>query len=224
MVLVARKAALAQLPPGRCHPLICDLARAETEGLLKVLAQHAPLGSPRILTFFGMIPNFEPGDILAKLAGLLRPTDHLLFSANLAPGPDYSAGMQRILPLYDNPLTRDWLTTFLFDLGFEPSDGCLDFGVEEDPATGLCKIAASFCFVRARELFVEDEPFRFEPGVKIRLFFSYRYTPDRIRGLLAAYGLEVTRQWVIPSGEEGIFLVSPANSPTAARERQCPKP
>ncbi len=34
-----------------------------------------------------MIPNFEPGEILPKLAGLVEKKDHLLFSANLAPRP-----------------------------------------------------------------------------------------------------------------------------------------
>ena len=80
-----------------------------------------------------MIPNFEPQVILPRLAALLRPADYLLFSANLAPGADYAAGVQRILPLYDNALTRDWLMTFLLDLGVETADGELRFVIEDDP-------------------------------------------------------------------------------------------
>ena len=64
-----------------------------------------------------MIPNFEPEQILPKLASLIRPNDFLLFSANLAPGKNYAAGVKKILPQYDNCLTRDWLMTFLIDLG-----------------------------------------------------------------------------------------------------------
>ena len=56
---------------------------------------------------------------MPRLAALLRPADYLLFSANLAPGTDYAAGVQRILPLYDNALTRDWLMTFLLDVGVD---------------------------------------------------------------------------------------------------------
>ena len=40
-----------------------------------------------------MIPNFEPQIILPKLATLVRPKDFLLFSANLAPGKNYAAGV-----------------------------------------------------------------------------------------------------------------------------------
>ena len=91
---------------------------------------HASL---RLVTFFGMIPNFEPQEILPKLASLIRPKDFLLFSANLAPGADYAAGMKKILPQYDNALTRDWLMTFLLDLGVERRDGELRFAIEEWP-------------------------------------------------------------------------------------------
>ena len=73
-----------------------------------------------------MIPNFEPQVILPRLAGMIRPEDYLLLSANLAPGADYAAGVQRILPLYDNTLTREWLMTFLLDLGVEMGLGFLD--------------------------------------------------------------------------------------------------
>ena len=47
-----------------------------------------------MITFFGMIPNFEPQDILPKLAKLIRRQDTLLFSANLAPGADYAVGVK----------------------------------------------------------------------------------------------------------------------------------
>ena len=77
-----------------------------------------------------MIPNFEPQIILPKLASLVRPKDFLLFSANLAPGNNYAAGVKKILPQYDNPLTRDWLMTFLLDLGVERNDGKLRFKIE----------------------------------------------------------------------------------------------
>ena len=125
MVLEARKASLAALPDKDCQPLVCDLATADD--LATVLDQQIDPKATRLITFFGMIPNFEPQIILPRLAGLLRPSDYLLFSANLAPGPDYALGVQRILPLYDNELTREWLMTFLLDLGVELVDGKLKF-------------------------------------------------------------------------------------------------
>jgi L-histidine Nalpha-methyltransferase len=206
MVLVARQAALAVIAPEDCSPLVCDLATADD---LPVVLDALPVSdAARLITFFGMIPNFEPQVILPRLAGLLRPADHLLFSANLAPSPDYAAGVQQILPLYDNALTREWLMTFLLDLGVGASDGELLFAIEDDPAgSGLKRVTACFRFVRPREIRVEEHCFLFPAGESIRLFFSWRHTPALVRSLLGAHGLTVREEWITKSGEEGVFLV-----------------
>jgi len=130
MVLVARETALAVVADKSCFPLVCDLATADDLG--EVLDRQTPPDAARLVTFFGMIPNFEPAIILPKLATLVRPDDLLLFSANLSPGSDYAAGMEKILPLYDNELTRDWLITVLLEVGIEREDGSLDFQIEAD--------------------------------------------------------------------------------------------
>ena len=206
MVLVAREAAFSVVAEKDCFPLVCDLATANDlpEALF---AHHAPR-TTRLITFFGMIPNFEPGEILPKLASLLRPDDGLLFSANLAPGPDYAAGVQRVLPQYDNPLTRDWLLTFLLDLGVERGDGEMRFSVEEAAdGSGLKKIVARFHFTRPRRVEVEAEAFDFRAGETFQLFFSYRYTRALVHRELVAHGLEVVDSWITQSEEEGVFLV-----------------
>jgi uncharacterized SAM-dependent methyltransferase len=181
---------------------LCDLALACD--LPKIFHQLGEPAAPRILTFFGMIPNFEPDNILPKLASLMRADDLLLMSANLAPGPDYRAGVERVLPGYDNPQTRAWLLAFFEDLGAERGDGAVDFSIEE--TSGLLRIVADFRFLRPRELTVHDEPFAFRPGETVRLFFSYRHTPGLVRQLLQARGLRVAEQWITASEEEGVFL------------------
>jgi L-histidine Nalpha-methyltransferase len=202
MVLVARQAALGVVADRNCFPLVCDLATAED--LRAVLSAQPAVVASRIFTFFGMIPNFEPGMILPKLAGLLRRGDLLLFSANLAPGPDYAAGMRRVLPQYDNALTRDWLMTFLLDLGVERTDGNLRFKIEG--RRGFKRIAADFWFTRTRRLEAYGRGFEFRRGQTLRLFFSYRYTPALTRSLLQQHGLRVLGEWIAGSGEEGAFL------------------
>jgi hypothetical protein len=107
--------------------------------------------------------------------------------------------------LYDNALTRDWLLTFLLDLGVEERDGKLSFVIENAPS-GLKRIAAYFHFSRRRTLAVDSEKFGFCPGDSVRLFFSYRNTPPLTRKLLAKNGLEVLDQWITASEEEGVFL------------------
>lgn len=209
MVLVARQAALAVIPEANCFPLVCDLATAgDLPAVIRRLAgdSREDPRAVRLFTFFGMMPNFEPQLVLARLASLLSPGDTLLFSANLAPGADYASGMRRILPLYDNEPTRDWLMTFLLDLGLERGDGELTFANEDDPAgSGLKRFAAWFQFKRARVLQVEDHRFDFADGDRVRLFFSYRHTPELIRRLLEPSGLRIHRQWITRSEEEGIF-------------------
>ncbi|MFM2082133.1 MAG: hypothetical protein RL380_824 [Verrucomicrobiota bacterium] len=204
MTLVARAAALNFLPPAQITPFVCDLATAaDLPATLPSsrTTQHAP----RLITFFGMIPNFEPQKILPRLAALVRPRDWLLFSANLAPGKNYAAGMQQILPQYDNALTRDWLFTFLHDLGVEPRDGKMKFIVERG-GEGLQRVVARFHFTRTRSIQVDAKQFTFARGETVQLFFSYRYTPVLVQQKLARHGLSVRAHWLTTSGEEGLFL------------------
>jgi L-histidine Nalpha-methyltransferase len=203
MVLVARQAALSVVPEQNCFPLVCDLATSND--LPAVLKKVSAAGTARLVTFFGMIPNYEPQLILPKLVALVRKDDFLLFSANLAPDPDYGAGLKKILPQYDNALTRDWLMTFLLDLGVERGDGELRFTIE-DGELDLKRVMARFYFDRARRVEIGMEAFEFHVGESIRLFFSYRYTPDRVRDLLGRHGMNVLDQWITQSGEEGVFL------------------
>jgi uncharacterized SAM-dependent methyltransferase len=205
LLLTATSKAQAACPSMPCRPLLCDLAI--TDDLPEILNPGDETDTRRIITFFGMMPNFEADLILPKLAALMRPQDLLLLSANLAPGPDYRAGVQHVLPGYDNPRTRAWLRVFLEDLGAEPADGKVDFSIEEN--AGLLRIVGDFRFVRERELIVHYEHFVFRPGEAVRLFFSYRHTPDLVRRLLQAHRLQVVEQWITKSEEEGVFLCRP---------------
>jgi L-histidine Nalpha-methyltransferase len=203
LVLTSSRAAQTAVPEIPCHPLVCDLAGAVD--LPGVFEGHDVAGEVRLITFFGMIPNFEPEVIMPRLAALVRPGDLLLFSANLAPGADYAAGVQLVLPGYDNTPTRDWLLTFLNDLAVEPHDGSMQFSIE-DSKSALKRIVADFRFSKRRILNVHGERFEFRKGDEVRLFFSYRYTPGRVASLLSEYKLSILGQWIIQSGEEGVFL------------------
>jgi uncharacterized SAM-dependent methyltransferase len=202
MVLTARQTAMAVCPDENCFPVVCDLETSKD--MPAIFNLPVARRASRIIAFFGMIPNFEPAHILPKLASLVRPNDLLLFSANLAPGSDYAAGVKKILLQYDNAPTRDWLLTFLWDLGVEKSDGELRFEIEAKG--GLKRIVASFQFKRARRIEIEGNTFVFKAGDKIRLFFSCRYTPELIFKILTAHKLKVCEQWITESEEEGVLL------------------
>jgi uncharacterized SAM-dependent methyltransferase len=194
---------LEAAPGVRSYPLVCDLNVADD--LKPVLDEQANAADVRVFTFFGMIPNMEPEGIMPKLRGLLRPRDWLLFSANLAPGTDYAAGVRQVFAGYNNPQSSDWLITFLYDLGVEQGDGALRFSIE-DAASSVKRIVADYHFAKPRKLRVHGEDFAFQPGDVIRLFFSYRYTPALAASLLSRHGLRMADQWIAQSGDEGIFL------------------
>jgi uncharacterized SAM-dependent methyltransferase len=213
MVLVAQAEATKVFREAKCFPLVCDLASAgDWEGIFEHVETA---GAARLITFFGMIPNFEPNVVLPRLSGFLRPGDWLLFSANLAPGNDYAAGVKQVLPLYDNELTREWLLTFLLDSGVERTGGEMRFAIEEEPpGSGLKRIAAYFDFRRRCRISVDAENFEFQPGESFRLFFSYRHTPALVRQMLEAHEMQVLEQWVTKSEEEGVFLLG-TGAPTS---------
>jgi len=203
MVLLAREASRHLVRDLRCFPLVCDLQTADD--LPAVFERQRISRAVRLLTFFGMIPNFESQIFLPRLKALIHKSDWLLFSANLAPGNDYHAGVEKILPLYDNALTRDWLITFLLDLGIERTDGKIIFGIEQD-RLGLKKVVADFKFSKSAEIVVDERRFHFNAGDTIRLFFSYRHTPALVQSQLARHDLKVVEQWITSSGDEGVFL------------------
>jgi len=200
LVIAARERAKGHASETR--GVVCDLEAADD--IRDELCEGGV--SQRALTFFGMIPNSEPDVILPRLTALLNQGDRLLLSANLAPGTDYRTGVERVLPQYDNALTRDWLLTLLYDLGIEREDGTLQFHIEEC-ASGLLRIRGDFRFSRRRDIRLENEMFEFKPGERIRLFYSYRYTPDRLGAELRSYGRRVAKEWISASGEEGVFLI-----------------
>jgi uncharacterized SAM-dependent methyltransferase len=193
------------------HGLICDLEIAHDLGeALRETGAGGAVGTPcpTIFTFFGMIPNSEPDVILARLRELLSRGDVLLLNANLAPGSDYRSGVERVLPQYDNKLSADWLLTLLYDLGVQREEGELKFTVEKCPSE-LLRIRADFTFTAPRAISLDAQVFKFVPGDKVRLFYSYRYTPALLEKTLAAHDFALGERWIAPSGEEGVFIVQP---------------
>ncbi len=217
MVLMAYRAALAAVTTGCCKPVVCDLAIADdlAELLEKVCARHRATCPQRrrghtitrLVTFFGLLPNFHPMQALRQMRSLLRRGDFLLLSANLVPGADMAAGMKKVLSQYDNTLTRDWLMTFLLDLGVECDAGTLRFDVEHGQF-GVNRVVAKFHFKQKSTVQIWRQTFVFRPPDTIQLFFSYRYTPKQLHDLLQQYGFTVTGQWLTPSGDEGVFCCS----------------
>jgi hypothetical protein len=204
LVLISREAALAQVPKLKVHPIAADLT--DVSDLSAVIDSLVPSGVGRFFTLFGMLPNFEPEFIFGRMASWLRLGDRMLFSANLAPGPELEAGVRTVLPQYDNPETQAWLRTILEDHGVAADAGSVVFHIEPvDGFPGCARIAADWVVARSSKLVLDRESFPLLPGERLRLFFSCRHTPGSIEFGLRSQGLRLAQSWIAGSGEEGVF-------------------
>ena len=207
LALTSRAAALAVgVKADNITPVVIDLAQAQVWA--SDLSPALRDVDQRIVCFFGMLPNFHQQEVIPQLAAMVRPSDRLLMSANLAPGGDYTQGVQQILPLYDNALTRDWLGSVLSDLGVDDSDVSMSFGVVADADEGaLLRIESTVTFLRSCRVRYGNRNNDYAAGEIFRLFFSYRHTPERLAAMLKKHGLPMEARWINASGEEGVFLV-----------------
>ncbi len=204
LALISAQAMQSVAPDVVVKPVVCNLLAA-SDLIQQIDQQDSP--AHKVITFFGMIPNFFPNQILPILSQFLSSGDHLLFSANLAPGPDYIQGIQTVLPQYDNDLTRDWLMTILIDVGVETSQGCLTATIESDETyPDISRIAFYFEVKQAIQLTLDEQLIHWDVGDRIRLFFSYRYTSAQITALLQQYGIKVLDFWEDDRQEEGVYL------------------
>ncbi len=204
LAITATRTMRREYPDLHIQPMVCDLLHADD------LISYMPRGgTARLITFFGMIPNFTPATILPILNQFLSSEDLLLFSANLAPGDSYTLGMEAVLPQYDNLPTREWLMSVLRDVGISKLDGDITVTINSDsaqPDTTLKKIAAYFTVRQPVRLAINDQVIDWQPGERVQLFFSYRYTTPLVKEYLDQHGIEVLNNWEFNNQEEGLYL------------------
>ncbi len=206
LTLTARDAATEVIDPADCHSLVCDLQSADD--LPEILDSHTPPEARRIILFFGMLPNFEPDEILGRLAGLLRKDDLLLCSANLAPGADYDAGIRQVLPQYDNAATRNWLAALPNDLGVGIDPGDIEFAITACADAPAVKRIEATCVVPADAVIhLGAESISFQAGERLRLFYSCRHKSALLANALAPHKLQISREWPASSEEEGVYQI-----------------
>jgi L-histidine Nalpha-methyltransferase len=195
--------------PDQVYPVIGDLAAMPD---LSALLDSFAVEAPRIYTFYGLVPNFEPALLRTLWAQWLRPQDHLLVSANLAPVIDetkssYLKATAAILPQYDNPATERWLTAILRDWGLKDRLGHYQMRIEAREE--LLRFSAGVTWLHEDHFTWEGQPLTMRAGESLQLFFSYRYTPARFRDLASQAGLDTCAEWLTPSQEEGVWWLRP---------------
>ncbi|MCX6947252.1 MAG: hypothetical protein NTU87_05250 [Verrucomicrobia bacterium] len=201
--LAMARIAARKLPAKKKSSKKLDLTSPSS--LSRVLQSHSNLPpTTRLLTLFGVLPNLDPPPLLHRLAKTLRPCDLLLFSTNLAPGKNPRAGALRILPQYENPLTRRWLQAAARRYRPRLPQGQLVFQISSDPRQpSLARIEARWISSRSTKI----------------IFSSRRPTAPQVEAWLRSCKLLRLGRWIEPRGEEGLWLVR--SHPSLGRD---PKP
>jgi hypothetical protein len=203
---------------GHQRSLVCDLAESD---FISDWLNRSAGELPRLITFFGLVPNLAPSVVTRLFRAILRPGDVLLASAHLAPVGDNAqlpAAMRSVLPQYDNPETLAWLTAALEHMGLKDRVDAPEMKigeVEGIPAfVALARWKSSEPFERWGHRF---SPKREEP---LRLFHSLRYTPSLFEGLLRRDGFDVELLAMTSCREEAIWSITGGTRSCASADDQ----
>ena len=204
LAIISAQKARNSFPELSIQPIVCDLLHSDN---LMLQIQKRGEQERRIITFFGMIPNFHPQEIFPILNNFLVEGDLLLLSANLAPGSDYVQGIEKIMVQYDNNLTKDWLITVLEDVGVNQENGSIKFRIKDDEENpDLKRVNADFELNNDVTFKLDNQLIEWKSGDKIGLFFSYRYTTAKLQKILSSYGINMLNYWEAANQEEGVYL------------------
>ncbi|HUB67659.1 MAG TPA: L-histidine N(alpha)-methyltransferase [Candidatus Methylacidiphilales bacterium] len=187
--------------------LVCDLA--ETGNLGRWL-ENVGGDLPRVMTFFGLVPNLSPPLAARIFRAVLRSGDLLLASAHLVPvtGQDpgeIGAAMKAILPQYDNPETLAWLGAALEEAGLVDLAGPPEMKIGE--IEGIPAFIASARWKSEAPVERWGERFVPKPDEPLRLFHSLRYTPALFGDLLRREGFEARLLAFTPCRQEAIWSI-----------------
>ena len=187
--------------------LVCDLAEVK---FLGDWLGAATGDLSRVITFFGLFPNFAPSAIMKLFRAVLRPSDVLLASAHLAPlrnenRDEIPAAMKTVLPQYDNPETLAWLAAALESWNLQE--------LVQPPEMKIGEIEGIPAFI-AESRWKSNEPFerwghRFSPDREnpLTLFHSLRYTPVLFESLLRREGFQIELLSTTSCREEAIWSI-----------------
>ncbi|MEI9999662.1 MAG: L-histidine N(alpha)-methyltransferase [Verrucomicrobiota bacterium] len=188
--------------------LVCDLEEAAfIASWLAGLSENLP----RVITFFGLVPNLDPVTVTAIFRAMLRPGDLLAASVHLAPVArtgSLAAAMQAVLPQYDNAETRAWLSVTLEELGLSDRLGPVALRIGE--VGGVTAFLGEARWISGEPFELWDHRFTPRAGEPLTVFHSLRYTPEDFERAMAAAGFAATRLALTACGEEGIWSIAPA--------------
>ena len=187
--------------------LVCDLAEVEFIGRW---LDDLDGTLPRVITFFGLFPNFPPSVVTRLFRAISRPGDRLLASAHLVLVPEgkeeeISAAMKAILPQYDNAETLAWLGAALelWELEELVHSPEIEIGeIEGVPAfIGTARWRTNEPFVKWGVSFLPQK------DESLRLFYSLRYTPALFEKMLRREGFDPELLSITICRQEAVWCI-----------------
>jgi L-histidine N-alpha-methyltransferase len=169
-----------------------------------------PRSGRRMIAFLGStIGNLGPSDraqLLAEISAALRPGDTFLL------GTDLVKDTGRLLRAYDDAagVTAEFNRNILLVINRELH---ADFAVGQFQHVAVWDPDSAWIEMRLRSACQQtvtvadlDLTVSFAAGEEMRTEISAKFTPEQVRGELAAAGLETERFWTDPDGDFGLTL------------------
>jgi L-histidine Nalpha-methyltransferase len=178
---------------------------------------------PRIVAFLGgTIGSFPPGSrrrVLREIRRLLGPRDHLLMGTDLVKDPDVLEAAyddaQGLTAEFNRNLLRVLNRELDADFDLDDFDHVALFNREHEWIEMRLRARREHtALVRALSL-----PVHFDAGEEMRTEISAKFTPERLRGDLAAAGMSLVRWLTDDDGLFALTLSRPAPSATTAVPR-----
>jgi len=171
--------------------------------------------TPRLYLLLGnTLSVTDPADFLGTLGSLLRPQDRLLVDAEVFNPRSTLAG-------YDNPLNRRFAFGPLASVGLEEGrDGELVFETRNGKTPGLYFIAKYFRAARPLRLLIAGHWLDIQPGEKIEMNASCKYSPGVFPNLLRERGgFRLLREYLSDDDQFLMVLAAPRTEPAQKRRR-----
>jgi hypothetical protein len=172
--------------------LVCDLANSI---FISDWLNQFDQGLPRVITFFGLVPNLAPSVVIRLFSAVLRPGDILLASAHLAPvgnGIELSDAMKRVLPQYNNPETLAWLSAALEQWNLQDAVDLPEMKIDQ---------------IESVPAFIATAKWKSGKKEPLQLFHSLRYVPSLFEEIFSSAGFAMERLSMTACREEAIWAV-----------------
>ncbi len=164
------------------------------------LRKLAPGGRGSIFAVLGnTLGAFDATQFPARLRGLLRTEDRVLFDGEIFAGEETLRG-------YDNPVNRRFAFAPLAGVGVGDSDGELRFELRPG-SNGLHEVTKYFLAARDLEVHAGGRSISIAAGEKLRMSSSIKYDRRTFEDLIARGGFRIER---LETSDDGRFLLAAA--------------